>query len=145
MVQSDIQRVGQTLRRKRHKKRTLRHWLKSSLHTALEFMKVPLERNSAGCTSPRAVFPLLSYALLVVIVARLLGSLDSQARAATMETLAAARRGSPGSREAPLQMLGIPARPRRRRAPRPRYYFIERVVLSHVRTIGYRAVNVHSK
>lgn len=82
-------------------------------------MKVPLERNSAGCTSPRAVFPLLSYAPLVVIVARLLESPDSQARAATMETLAAARRGSPGSREAPVQMLGMPARPRRRRARPP--------------------------
>lgn len=71
-------------------------------------MKVPLERNSAGLPAGRvavrrrAVFPLLlSYAPLVVIIVfvRSLESLDSRARAATMETLSRSPRisGEPRS------------------------------------------------
>lgn len=85
----------------------LRQWLKSSLHTTPGVHESSIGTKLGRASSrPRgavrhAVFPLLlSYALLVVIIVfvRPLESLDSRARAATMETLSRSPRISGESR-----------------------------------------------
>lgn len=138
------------------RKSVLRHWLKSSLHTAPEFMKVPLERNSAGLPAGR-LFVAALYFRSSLMLFSLSSSSSFVPSKAWIHELAPqlwkhclARQGSPGSREAPLQMLEIPVVDRSPPTAStvsmvPRYYFIGRVVLSHVRSIEYHDINVYSK